>query len=107
MQEFCCILLSFGFLIMLKGDLACWLVLHIGFLEVLALCSSIFSLLLLNRHTAYISKISWDEALESLKGKEKNSAMMLLESQFLFRLGKMDASVDIYQEIQKSKSHWK
>ncbi|XP_022856184.1 signal recognition particle subunit SRP72-like [Olea europaea var. sylvestris] len=44
-----------------------------------------------------------DEALESLKGQEKNSAMMLLESQILFRLGKMDASVDIYQELQKSK----
>ncbi|KAL2507873.1 SRP72 RNA-binding domain [Forsythia ovata] len=44
-----------------------------------------------------------DEALETLKGQEKNSAMMLLESQILFRLGLMDASVDIYQNLQKSK----
>ncbi|KAL0419590.1 UNVERIFIED_CONTAM: Signal recognition particle subunit SRP72 [Sesamum radiatum] len=44
-----------------------------------------------------------DEALESLKGQEGNSAIMLLESQILFRLGKMDACVDIYQKLQKSK----
>ncbi|KAI3449946.1 hypothetical protein Pfo_006611 [Paulownia fortunei] len=44
-----------------------------------------------------------DEALESLKGQEENSASMLLESQILFRLGKMDACVDIYQKLQKSK----
>lgn len=28
---------------------------------------------------------------------------MLLESQILYRLGKMDACVDIYQKLQKSK----
>ncbi|XP_076896776.1 uncharacterized protein LOC143549878 [Bidens hawaiensis] len=44
-----------------------------------------------------------DEALESLKGLEKDTATMLLESQILFRQGKMDASVDIYQKLQKSK----
>ncbi|KAJ9540422.1 hypothetical protein OSB04_026928 [Centaurea solstitialis] len=44
-----------------------------------------------------------DEAVESLKGLEKDSAAMLLESQILFRQGKMDASVDIYQKLQKSK----
>ncbi|KAD3068439.1 hypothetical protein E3N88_36319 [Mikania micrantha] len=44
-----------------------------------------------------------DEALESLKGLEKDNATMLLESQILFRQGKMDASVDIYQKLQKSK----
>nr|GFC06264.1 signal recognition particle subunit SRP72 [Tanacetum cinerariifolium] len=44
-----------------------------------------------------------DDALESLKGLEKDSATMLLESQILFRQGKMDASVDIYQKLQKSK----
>ncbi|KAK4419545.1 Signal recognition particle subunit SRP72 [Sesamum alatum] len=44
-----------------------------------------------------------DEALESLKGQEGNSATMLLESQILFRLGKMDACVDVYQKLQKSK----
>ncbi|GKC14968.1 signal recognition particle subunit SRP72 [Tanacetum coccineum] len=44
-----------------------------------------------------------DDALESLKGIEKDSAIMLLESQILFRREKMDASVDIYQKHQKSK----
>ncbi|KAK2979913.1 hypothetical protein RJ640_029576 [Escallonia rubra] len=44
-----------------------------------------------------------DEALGSLKGNEANPATMLLESQILFRLGKMDASVEIYQKLQKSK----
>ncbi|KAI3787105.1 hypothetical protein L1987_41319 [Smallanthus sonchifolius] len=44
-----------------------------------------------------------DDALESLKGLEKDSSTMLLESQILFRQGKMDASVDIYQKLQKSK----
>lgn len=41
--------------------------------------------------------------MESLKGQEGNAATMLLESQILFRLGKMDACVDIYQKLQKSK----
>ncbi|KAL5541509.1 hypothetical protein UlMin_009219 [Ulmus minor] len=44
-----------------------------------------------------------DEALESLKNQERNSATMLLESQILYRLGKVDASIDIYQKLQKSK----
>ncbi|XP_041010054.1 signal recognition particle subunit SRP72-like [Juglans microcarpa x Juglans regia] len=44
-----------------------------------------------------------DEALESLKRQEGNSATMLLESQILYRLGKMDACMDIYQKLQKSK----
>ncbi|KAK9286416.1 hypothetical protein L1049_014812 [Liquidambar formosana] len=44
-----------------------------------------------------------DEALESLKGQERNSATMLLESQILYRLGKMDACMDIYQKLPKSK----
>ncbi|KAL3647586.1 hypothetical protein CASFOL_008554 [Castilleja foliolosa] len=44
-----------------------------------------------------------DDALESLKGQEGNNAAMFLESQILYRLGKMDACVDIYQKLQKSK----
>ncbi|XP_009607855.1 uncharacterized protein [Nicotiana tomentosiformis] len=44
-----------------------------------------------------------DEALESLKGHEGSNESMLLESQILYRLGKMGASVDIYQNLQKSK----
>ncbi|XP_011019281.1 PREDICTED: signal recognition particle subunit SRP72 [Populus euphratica] len=44
-----------------------------------------------------------DEALESLKGLGRTSETMLLESQILFRLGKMDACVDVYQKLQKSK----
>lgn len=43
------------------------------------------------------------EAMESLKGLDENSATMLLESQILFRMGKMDASVDIYRKLQSSK----
>ncbi|KAK6138345.1 hypothetical protein DH2020_027929 [Rehmannia glutinosa] len=44
-----------------------------------------------------------DEALEFLKGQDGIVANMLLQSQILFRLGKMDACVDIYQKLQKSK----
>ncbi|KAK6922344.1 putative TPR-like repeat [Dillenia turbinata] len=44
-----------------------------------------------------------DEALESLKSQERSSSTMLLESQILYRLGRMDACVDIYQKLQKSK----
>lgn len=44
-----------------------------------------------------------DDALEALKSLEKDSATMLLESQILFRQGNMDASVDVYQKLQKSK----
>ncbi|KAK6776265.1 hypothetical protein RDI58_027266 [Solanum bulbocastanum] len=43
-----------------------------------------------------------EEALESLKGQEGSTELMLLESQILYRLGKMDASVDIYQKLPKS-----
>ncbi|KAM3204812.1 signal recognition particle subunit SRP72 [Capsicum annuum] len=42
------------------------------------------------------------EALQSLKGKEGSTESMLLESQILYRLGKMGASVDIYQMLPKS-----
>ncbi|TMW86566.1 hypothetical protein EJD97_021210 [Solanum chilense] len=43
-----------------------------------------------------------EEALESLKGQEGSTESMLLESQILYRLGKMGASVDIYQKLPKS-----
>ena len=41
-------------------------------------------------------------ALESLKGQEGSTESMLLESQILYRLGKMGASVNIYQKLPKS-----
>lgn len=41
----------------------------------------------------------------SLKGHNEDSSAMLLESQILFRLGKMDACVGIYQKLQKTKIH--
>ncbi|KAF8388642.1 hypothetical protein HHK36_027319 [Tetracentron sinense] len=44
-----------------------------------------------------------DEALESLKSHESDSAAMQLESQILYRLGRMDACMDIYQKLQKFK----
>ncbi|EEF47526.1 signal recognition particle subunit SRP72 [Ricinus communis] len=44
-----------------------------------------------------------EEALETLRGQERNSETLLLESQILYRLGKMDACVDVYQKLQKSK----
>lgn len=44
-----------------------------------------------------------DEALEALKRQERNDESMLLESQILYRLGKMDACLDIFQKLQKSK----
>ncbi|KAL6505354.1 hypothetical protein OROGR_025171 [Orobanche gracilis] len=44
-----------------------------------------------------------NDALESLKGENGNLAAMLLESQILFRLGKMEACVDIFQKLQNSK----
>ncbi|PHT97785.1 hypothetical protein BC332_33291 [Capsicum chinense] len=43
-----------------------------------------------------------EEALQSLKGKEESTKSMLLESQILYRLGKIGASVDIYQKLLKS-----
>ncbi|KAF8390589.1 hypothetical protein HHK36_025116 [Tetracentron sinense] len=44
-----------------------------------------------------------DEALESLKNQERNSTVMQLECQILYRLGRMDACMDIYQKLQKFK----
>ncbi|KAG5029369.1 hypothetical protein JHK87_012883 [Glycine soja] len=44
-----------------------------------------------------------DEALESLKRQESNDETMLLECQILYRLGKMDACLDIYRKLQNSK----
>ncbi|XP_028772228.1 signal recognition particle subunit SRP72-like [Neltuma alba] len=44
-----------------------------------------------------------NEALESLKRQERSDETMLLESQILYRLGKMDACVDNYQKLYKSK----
>lgn len=44
-----------------------------------------------------------DEALESLKRQERNDETMLLECQILYRLGKMDACLEIYQKLQNSK----
>ncbi|KAJ0039070.1 hypothetical protein Pint_23641 [Pistacia integerrima] len=43
------------------------------------------------------------EALELLKNQESDSASMLLKSQILYRLGEIDACVDIYEKLQKSK----
>jgi signal recognition particle subunit SRP72 len=40
--------------------------------------------------------------LESLKSQENNPAAMLLKSQILYRLGELDACVDIYRKLQKS-----
>ncbi|PHU18179.1 Peroxidase 14 [Capsicum chinense] len=50
----------------------------------------------------YKDQISAAEALHSLKGKEGSTESMLLESQILYRLGKMGASVDIYHKLPKS-----
>lgn len=44
-----------------------------------------------------------DEALETLKIQENNPATMLLKSQILYRSGEMDACVEFYQKLQKSK----
>ncbi|XP_015957826.1 uncharacterized protein LOC107481982 [Arachis duranensis] len=44
-----------------------------------------------------------NEALESLKTQERTTETMLLEAQILYRLGKMDACLDIYQKLLKSK----
>ena len=40
-----------------------------------------------------------DESLESLKSQEGTYATMLSESHILYRLGKMDACIDIYQKL--------
>ncbi|KAH7570442.1 hypothetical protein ACOSQ2_018920 [Xanthoceras sorbifolium] len=44
-----------------------------------------------------------NEALELLRSQENNSASMLLKSQILYRLGELDACVDVYRKLQKSK----
>ncbi|KAG8493085.1 hypothetical protein CXB51_010360 [Gossypium anomalum] len=44
-----------------------------------------------------------DEALEVLEKQDKTQPSMLLESQILYRLGKMDACVDICRNLQKAK----
>lgn len=44
-----------------------------------------------------------DEALGSLKDQDRNSTTLLLESQILYRSGKMDDCVDTYQKLAKSK----
>ncbi|XP_043723300.1 signal recognition particle subunit SRP72-like [Telopea speciosissima] len=44
-----------------------------------------------------------EEALDSLKSQERNSTAMLLESQILYRLGRMGACMDVYQKLQKFK----
>ncbi|CAE5963310.1 unnamed protein product [Arabidopsis arenosa] len=43
-----------------------------------------------------------DEALVCLKGLERDSETLLLESQILYRLGKADACVDVCQKLSKS-----
>ncbi|KAJ0039074.1 hypothetical protein Pint_23645 [Pistacia integerrima] len=44
-----------------------------------------------------------DEALELLKNQESTSAATLLKSQILYRLGEIDAFVEIYEKLQNSK----
>ncbi|XP_022725659.1 signal recognition particle subunit SRP72-like [Durio zibethinus] len=44
-----------------------------------------------------------DEALEVLEKQDKTHPIMLLESQILYRLGKMDACVDICRNLQRAK----
>ncbi|KAK8579520.1 hypothetical protein V6N13_142719 [Hibiscus sabdariffa] len=44
-----------------------------------------------------------DEALELLEKQDKTQPSMLLESQILYRLGKVDACVDICRNLQRAK----
>ncbi|GMI90205.1 hypothetical protein like AT1G67680 [Hibiscus trionum] len=44
-----------------------------------------------------------DEALELLEKQDKTQSGMLLESQILYRLGKMDSCVDICRNLQRAK----
>ncbi|CAI9106505.1 OLC1v1005681C1 [Oldenlandia corymbosa var. corymbosa] len=44
-----------------------------------------------------------DEALDLLKGQEETPETLVLEAQILYRLGKVDACVDNYQKLLKSK----
>ncbi|CAE5963305.1 unnamed protein product [Arabidopsis arenosa] len=48
----------------------------------------------------------FDEAFVSLKGLKRDSKTLLLEAQILNRLGKVDACVDMYQKLSKSKIEW-
>lgn len=41
--------------------------------------------------------------MKLLKTQEQTPAVMLLKSQILYRLGDLDACVDVYQKLQKSK----
>ncbi|AAG28892.1 F12A21.17 [Arabidopsis thaliana] len=55
-------------------------------------------------HKAYclyrVNKL--DEALVCLKGLERDTDTLVLEAQILYRLGKADACVDVYQKLTKS-----
>ncbi|KAK9117452.1 hypothetical protein Sjap_016399 [Stephania japonica] len=44
-----------------------------------------------------------DEALNSLNSQEKTSPAMQLEAQILYRLGRMDACMNVYEKLQRSK----
>ncbi|KAF9600263.1 hypothetical protein IFM89_005849 [Coptis chinensis] len=44
-----------------------------------------------------------DEALECMQSQEQTSATMLLETQVLYRLGRMDACMDVYQRLRSFK----
>ncbi|KFK41175.1 hypothetical protein AALP_AA2G095200 [Arabis alpina] len=44
-----------------------------------------------------------DEATVCLKGVERDNDALVLEAQILYRLGKADACVDVYQKLQHSK----
>lgn len=44
-----------------------------------------------------------DEALKSLRSQEGNVGAMLLKSQILYRLGRMDECLEIYHALEKSK----
>ncbi|KAF3320260.1 signal recognition particle subunit SRP72 [Carex littledalei] len=42
-----------------------------------------------------------EEALESIRGQEKTPMVLQLESQILYRLGKMESCIDSYKKLQK------
>ncbi|KAK9119987.1 hypothetical protein Scep_018080 [Stephania cephalantha] len=44
-----------------------------------------------------------DEALKLLNSQEKTSSALQLEAQILYRLGRMDACVNVYEKLQRSK----
>lgn len=41
--------------------------------------------------------------METLEGEEKNNTTIQLESQILYRLGKMDVCIENYEKLHKSK----